>query len=446
MLRNCIFGLLFAASLTSHAGVRTVIVQPGQLVPTYGPGVGGDAFIDGRDWNATISDQKGSRHTVPVTLEKKYSWPSFRSSLKNALKVNPAQLALSGVIGGSLAAVGWVMSPENTGVLMAPKSVESAAPGGYSFYADNFNVTHQATSAGASCSGWVSKYMNSVGGTGYQFLSVTRSTDVMYVCKWRTSPTDQVREFLTHRLGTSCPAGHTYNPAIGACTITQLVPVTDQDLDSFVDGINSPQFAADSAPIILDAVPGSFDYPDSEAFGGPNSIELPAVETTSLDQVSGDTVVKQETTTLDLVYSKNPLSVTATPTTVTNTYQNGTLTNTTTNTVTGPTVDAQPLPEAPTDCEFMPTVCEWLAWFKEPILMPDVELPTPEDQDFEETYSASFGGGCPPPRQIALTLFPPVQFSWEPLCDFAGYLKFLVVGGAALMAAFIGLGISRGNA
>jgi len=101
--------------------------------------------------------------------------------------------------------------------------------------------------------------------------------------------------------------------------------------------------------------------------------------------------------------------------------------------------------DIPTDCDFMPTVCEFLAWFKEPIDMPEPVLPTPEDQDFERSYSANFSGGCPPPRVINLQVFQPVEFSWQPLCTFAEYLKFLVVGGAALMAAFIGLGISRGN-
>ena len=103
-LRYCIFGLISLSSLTVEAA-RTVIVQPGQLTPTYGPGIGGDAFIDGRDWNATISDQKGNRHTVPVVREKKYSWPSFRGALKNALKVNPGQLLLSGAVAGAVGSV-----------------------------------------------------------------------------------------------------------------------------------------------------------------------------------------------------------------------------------------------------------------------------------------------------------------------------------------------------
>lgn len=436
MLRNCIFGLLFAASLSSHAAVRTVIVQPGEITPTYGPGVGGDAFIDGRDWNATVSDQKGSRHTVPVTLEKKYSWPTFRGALKNALKVNPGQLALTGVVAGALAGVDWIMSPDNTQI-QKKQDVPlpyTPASGQYAWALSNPNGTPAAgfSSPTAACA-----VLNSMD-PSRSHVPIPTADPLRFNCSNST--------WWTTRYGSACPSGSTYNPQQGTCTTPQLLPVSDADLDSFVGSISDPSFAASAAPDILSSVPGSFDYPDSETFGGPNSIELPSVETTSLDQVSGDTVVKQETTTLDLVYSKNPLSVTATPTTVTNTYQNGTLINTTTNTVTGPTVDAQPLPEVPTDCEFMPTVCEWLAWFKEPMPMPEVDLPTPEDQDFEETYSANFGGGCPPPRQIALTLFPPVQFSWEPLCDFAGYLKFLVVGGAALMAAFIGLGISRGNA
>lgn len=442
MLRNCIFVLLFAASLSSYGAVRTVIVQPGQLIPTYGPGVGGDAFIDGRDWNATVSDQKGSRHTVPVTLEKKYSWPAFRGALKNALKLNPSKLLASGVIAGALAGVDWVMSPENTEIRKKEKTLDgnpvtvSSAPS-----ITPFNICFHLPASST-----LGKHTILTNGETTYSVTVIKPVDfnIQY------PPGYEHGSNCTQTWNGYTSSGGWPVAAYKLITVSQIqesyLPVTDSDLDSFVTGFTDGSQAADIAPHILESVPGSFDYPDSETFGGPNSVELPSVETTTLDQVTGDSTVVQETTTLDMVYGTNPLSITTNSTTVTNTYQNGTLTNTSTSTVTGPTVDAQPLSEVPTDCEFMPTVCEWLAWFKEPIPMPDVELPTPEDQDFEESYSASFGGGCPPPRQIALTLFPPVQFSWQPLCDFAGYLKFLVVGGAALMAAFIGLGISRGNA
>jgi len=425
MFRHYFCWFLLVASLSSHAGIRTVIVQPGQLTPTYGPGIGGDAFIDGRDWNATISDQKGTRHTVPVTLDRKYSWPTFRGALKNALKINPGQLAVTGVVAGLLAGVDYIFD----GSSLVRSSSDTVS--GFPYGGDS--------SLGTAC------YTT-------QPIGKVFKGESEYILRFKGSEPPSPWTYVNYCYGG--PTGsESYDHGVATAPLSafgvisgSLVPVTDSDLDLLVSGIDSPSFAASAAPDILSAVPGSFDYPDSEIFGGPNSIDLPTVETTSLDQVSGDTVVKQETTTLDLVYSKNPLSVTATPTTVTNTYQNGTLTNTTTNTVTGPTVDAQPLPEVPTDCEFMPTVCEWLAWFKEPISMPEPEFEEIKDEDFERTYSANFGGGCPPPRVIQLALFAPVQFSWAPLCEFAGYLKFLVVGGAALMAAFIGLGINRGNA
>ncbi len=94
------------------------------------------------------------------------------------------------------------------------------------------------------------------------------------------------------------------------------------------------------------------------------------------------------------------------------------------------------------DCEFMPTVCEFLAWFKEEKpLEEDPELPTKDISDMEKSWSSGLGGGsCPSP---VTTSFQGQQivYSYAGACNMAGYISPLVIGGALFASAFILLGM-----
>jgi len=446
MFRYCFFCLFLISSLNVSAATRTIVVPPGGITPTYGPGVGGDAFIDARDWNATVSDQPNSRVNVPVQHKKNYGWPKYKSALKAALKANPGKLLGSAAVSAAVAAVGWVMDPDNTSLQRNDYSPVGTSPGDFQWFVSSYGMT--GTTPAEACA----KFDDYVTYTSPDVVTLTRISSTRFDCKIanRLGAGSVTANIVL--IGSTCPAGSQYSDIINGCAISTLVPVTDLDISGFSDSINDPGFAADSAPFIVDSVPGSFAYPDSDTFTGPDSINLPRTETTTLDNVSGSTTVTETIPTIKLDYDTGPLSITTTTTTVTNTYNDGVQTSTSTTTTTGPVVDSPSqgneltMPEIPTDCEFMPTVCDFITWFKTPTDMPEPDLPTPEDQDFERTYSASFGGGCPAPRNISLNNFDSVSFSWEPLCTFAGYLRFLVIGGASLMAAYIGLGISRGNA
>ena len=201
---------------------------------------------------------------------------------------------------------------------------------------------------------------------------------------------------------------------------TLSTDLSDAELQAFVDSLSDPNLAADAAPHVLDAVPGSYDYPDGTDFTGPASIPGEPITTTT--QGPDGTTVTTSTPSYSFDYSTNPLSITTTTNNTTTVYNNGTLVSTTTSTNAGTVVDAPPAteaPEVPTDCEFMPTVCEFIAWFKTPAPMPEPDMPEAVDDDFQQTYSASFGGACPAPRTVHTDNFGTLSISWQPICDLA---------------------------
>lgn len=421
-LRYCIFGILSFSVLTAHAA-RTVVVQPGELLPTYGPGIGPDAFIDSRDWNATISDQKGTRHSVPVVREKKYSWPTFRGSLKNALKVNPGQLALTGVITGALAGVDYIF--DNSGAIpVLSKKDQPDSVFGYPFI--------NSSSFTGSCNGIdsFSQGFHSSGPGNYQYVI----SDPAYTANG-------------FQYVNNCGPGYRVSQRSYApfdVTPGTVTPVTDSELDHFLSGINNPSDAVALAPVIESSVPGSFDYPDSETFGGPNSIDLPGEVTTTTNPATGDTTVVESLPSLQLDYGTSPLSITSTQTTVTNTYQNGTQTSTSVSTETNTSIET-PVADIPTDCDFMPTVCSFIDWVKTPFNEEEPDLSEfISDEDFEREINFSSNASCPGPSMIA-TSHGTYEFSWEPACQWAGMVKPLVIIAALIAAIFINLGMARGN-
>lgn len=444
-LRYCVFGLLSLSVLTAHAA-RTVIVQPGQLQPTYGPGVGPDAFIDSRDWNATISDQKGSRHTVPVVRQQKYTWPKFTSALKNALKLNPGRMAASATIGALFVGIDWIFDEGSQAI--KKKQLTSADPTTSTTYwcweNANGGCIRRVTSVESARQAHIDG-LNLVSDPGFktwQRHTITNNSDTAYSFVARNHVGNTSTSYA-RRYG-SCPGG--WQPSGGICPVGDPTyePVSPSEIDSFAGSISDPSAAAEIAPFISDSVPGSFDYPDSEAFGGPNSIDLPGEITTTTNPTTGDTTVVESLPSLQLEYGTDPLSITSTQTTVTNTYQNGTQTSTSVSTETNTTVESPAL-EVPTDCDFMPTVCSFIDWVKTPFNEPDPDLSELiSDEDYSREINFSSNASCPAPSIIS-TSQGAYEFSWEPACQWAGMVKPLVIIAALIGAIFINLGMARGN-
>lgn len=435
-LRYCLCVVVLVSPLAFSA-TRTVVVQPGELQPTYSPGQNPYAFSDSRSWKEPVSTQSGARVNVPVKTDRKYGWPSFRAGLKKALKLNPVRAAASAAVGAAVAGAGYVIDSATNQVVKPQSQVDGMPISG----SGEFEPSRICFVKPASATmGKITQV--TFGGVLYSvYVGPSGSAPSGYTLN--NNCTQSYNGYYPDDKGLFPQSAHRVITINDVETLD--IPASDADLDLITDRITNPADAVEAVPHIVD-VPVTFDGPDDFDFSGPASIQGEPITTTT--QGPDGTTVTTSTPSYSFDYSTNPLSITTTTNNTTTVYNNGTLVSTTTSTNAGTVVDAPPAteaPEVPTDCEFMPTVCEFIAWFKTPAPMPEPDMPEPVDDDFKQTYSASFGGACPAPRTVHTDNFGTLLISWQPICDLAFYIKFLVIGGASLFAAYIGLGISRGN-
>ena len=116
--------------------------------------------------------------------------------------------------------------------------------------------------------------------------------------------------------------------------------------------------------------------------------------------------------------------------------QNTANTNLTSNTTSTPATEIV----IPTDCDLIPFVCNWLTWFKgwltdEPEPIPDVIIPITDLSNFTP-YPTSTAGSCPAPYQYSM-FGSSYTLSFQPWCDFALSISFLVIASAWLFASYI---------
>jgi hypothetical protein len=411
---------------------RQVIPEPGSVQRTWVPGSGPTAFVDSRDWNATVSTQSGARVEVPVTGKRSYGWPKWRAGAKSLIKGNAATALATAGIGALLAGVDWVMTE---GILSKPNPMAGKTQcytaffsGGVSTQCDYGNANDACRALYTQVGTNISRGSGSLGGSGADAggcYYYPQSGGYQVLGEWRRvvySP-DQL------------PPSH--------------IPATDTDIDSLIDGVSDPSIAAQSAPGILDNVPGSFDYPDGFDFSGPASVDLPGVITTSTDPATGSTTTTEILPSVQFEYGTQPWSITPTDKTTKNTYEDGTKTNTEESVSTDPQnqpgVSIQPKTEVPTDCAFMPTVCKFIDWVKTPFNPEEPDLSQfIEDKDFAQDVNFSGNATCPPPTVIA-TSRGSFEFSWQPACDWAGLIKPLVILAALIGALYISVGAVRND-
>ncbi|BFN28105.1 hypothetical protein PsSCT_28670 [Pseudomonas sp. SCT] len=247
---------------------RTIIVTPSDIQKTYTPGSPGFAFSDSRNWEAPVSTQSGVKATVPVTYKRSFTFSKWAAGAKQLLKVNPGKAVATAGLGGVLAAVDWVMTD---GTLTKPTTTTATScytayyPGGISVPCSYGSATEacKALYTAANYQWWFQAGGTS-GGACYSYDQAGNYRTSGVWKKYDTPPQ---------------PGGR--------------VPVTDTDIDSLLGGIQDTSVASDSAPSILDSVPGSFDYPDSETFSGPASVDLPGSTTTNTDPSTGSTTVTE---------------------------------------------------------------------------------------------------------------------------------------------------------
>lgn len=237
------------------------------------------------------------------------------------------------------------------------------------------------------------------------------------------------------------------------------------------DGFNNPP-----APVpvpfndIQDAVDNNYnphpsDYPliVSEPSMQPTEITVqpiprlnfPSVQTTSTDLATGQTTVTDTNIWHDYEIHNNGSQqpkIEEKQTEQKDTYKDGVKTETSTTTSSsgvatgGSSVPAPDLQiELPPFCSWASVVCDWIGWTQEPI-EDDLDLAALiNDEDYERSYSISFGdNSCPAPIEINIIfLNQTVQLSYEPACQLAIYAKPFVLISAYIFAIFITLGVVR---
>lgn len=102
--------------------------------------------------------------------------------------------------------------------------------------------------------------------------------------------------------------------------------------------------------------------------------------------------------------------------------------------------------ELPAFCEWARVVCEFIEWYKdegEPL----EEQPVPWDESeiqMQEWSSGQSGGSCPAPVSTS-AMGEQVEFSYQPICDFAESMYGVMIAMALAVAAFIIAGLRSGK-
>lgn len=246
--------------------------------------------------------------------------------------------------------------------------------------------------------------------------------------------------FDTCKLDDTCVAGVNYD------VNKSTRPLTDADIDNFDFNRWEPK---QSDAKILEPYIETMPPDEVEITTQPAPVTLPKKITTKTNPDGTTTVTETETTVkTELVPDGRGGFKTRTTETQKNIdYTNGQKTGeTSTETVTDNTTDTQVQPDPafdstnppksdksdiPTDCDFMPTVCEWLHWTK-------------EEPDFSETdysqfkrddniqlreYKISVGSASCPSRSLSFS-FGSYAFDFTFICRFAAGLRLFLLAGA----------------
>lgn len=248
--------------------------------------------------------------------------------------------------------------------------------------------------------------------------------------------------------GLSCPPGSELVVSEGVCQQYESTPVIQGEysrLEGQLPFMSAGQVASGTGDAQRRFGEAS-GYNDT-TITGPSSVAGPETTSTSTDPVTGDTIVTNTSSTTNISYGDT--TITTSTTTTSTTYQNGQETSTT---VTEETPGELPVDSGggssgdwPGFCDWATVVCDWLDWTQEDP-PPEEPLPALIDDDFFEQKNISFGAkSCPPPYEINLSPFleKTVGVSFQPLCDFAALIYYMVMAASYIIAAYISIGVAR---
>lgn len=242
--------------------------------------------------------------------------------------------------------------------------------------------------------------------------------------------------------------------SVGAYSLDEpvagLQPVTDEQLEAGIDEFYEPEPSD---------WPELFPYiePDTFTLSPLPSLSLEPEITTSVDNITGETIVTESQTTLDFDVSENNTSqpeVSVSESTTTKRYKNGVLVSSTSDTVVSNPLPsgsgsppAPPAAELPAFCSWASVICDWIGWTQEPI-DDDVDLSSIliDIDDFERSKDISFGAkSCPADIPLEIDFIDKtVMLSFRWFCELAEIIYFMVMAAAYVSAAYITLGVVRG--
>lgn len=374
---------------------------------------------------------------LTVTRNAVIPYGSVANGLKNFVRITPGSALASAAVTGLFLAVDWVFD-QSTGEWMREDD---------SYYYDDldFNMWCVAGTCGPTPD------------EACQWLTINNptNTNAQYSGQYIMNPNGTAscinnfgQSTITANRELSCPQDFRYDPSTGRCLgDPRLIPLTDsdfQELGEYLPSADPNQVggaASDAQRRTGAPLPG---YTDMQ-MEGPSATVGPESTTTTTTS-TGDSVVTSTTTTTN--YNYGDTTITTTNTTTSTTYTNGTETSTETTTEAPgelPVTGGGGATEWPGFCDWATVVCDWLNWTQEEP-PPDEDLPLPIDGDFYEEKRISFGAkSCPPDHQINLAPFLPttVGVSFQPLCDFAGLIYYMVMAASYIIAAYITIGVAR---
>lgn len=105
----------FSAGDSVRPTVREVVSTVGTPSYPYGPGA---AYPNDPNYSPASATKLNVKPQIVVPKS------NILSALKNGIKTNPGQLALTATVAAAVSAVGWVMSPENTQIRKKEKTLD----------------------------------------------------------------------------------------------------------------------------------------------------------------------------------------------------------------------------------------------------------------------------------------------------------------------------------
>lgn len=384
--RNLVL-VLAAAGLTLCAGAVFAQAAP-SVVPVnispVGPAAGGLQTM--ATYQATGAGAANGYYTRPVLVSNNTLGALGRGLLRRAAPVAAMMAAIE--------AAGWVIDELTGQVLTGPPPPSEVAPGDY-YWKNTVNAAYTFASGSASAA-FIAQHYNATVVTAVLNCGATSSNGVTPCYARIQLPSGSQINVGNNQYSnlTSSPI-----PLTGPHSQPQAVP--DAQVGQVV--ANNPALAAQA----LRNPDGSVNRnPDVMAAAQALAQELAAANPSPDPTAEWDTG-----------------------------YQGG-----------EPQPQSQTSLDFPNFCAWASKVCELADWLRDDQTEFDQDNEVPEiSPDLSVSWNSGFSGGSCPAPMVVDAMGTDVEFSYQPLCDAASYIRPIVLAGAALLCVFIIGGFRRAS-